>query len=92
VRCSYPPVLPEGRRSFWSVATKPSCPMWGAAELSSFLSKGTSVLEAVGPSLVEKVQVPESYVLPTRREWDKASGPDVNGFGVRRPRTFRWGI
>jgi hypothetical protein len=49
------------------------------------------VLEAVDPSLVEKVQVCESHVLPMRREWDKASGPDVKGFGVRRLRTFQWG-
>jgi hypothetical protein len=41
------------------------------------------VLEAVGPSLVEKVWVPESHVLPTRGEWDKASSLDVMGFGVR---------
>jgi hypothetical protein len=47
------------------------------------------VLEAVGPSLVEKVQVPESHVLPMRREWDKASSPDVKGIWVRRPITFR---
>jgi hypothetical protein len=46
------------------------------------------VLEAVGPSLVEKVQVPESLMVPTCREWDKASGSDVKGFGVRRPGTF----
>jgi hypothetical protein len=49
------------------------------------------VLEVVGPSLVEKVQVPESRMLPTHREWDKAFGPDVKGFGVRRPGTFRRG-
>jgi hypothetical protein len=45
----------------------------------------------VGPSLVEMVWVPEAHVLPTRMEWDKASGPDVKGFGVWRPGTFRWG-
>jgi hypothetical protein len=39
------------------------------------------VLEAVGPSLVENVWVPESRVLPMRREWDKASSPDMKGFG-----------
>jgi hypothetical protein len=55
--------------------------MWGGAELSSSLSKGTLVLEAVGPSLVENVWVPESRVLPMRREWDKASSPDMKGFG-----------
>jgi hypothetical protein len=49
------------------------------------------VLEAVGPSLVEIVRVLEAHVLPTHREWDKASGPDVKGFGVWRPGTFRWG-
>jgi hypothetical protein len=43
------------------------------------------VLEMVGPSLVEMVRVLESHVLPTRRDWDKASGLDVKGFGVRRP-------
>jgi hypothetical protein len=59
--------------------------------LSSSLSEGTSVLEAVGPSMVEKVRVPESHVLPMHREWDKASGPDVKGFGVWRPGTFRSG-
>jgi hypothetical protein len=30
-------------------------------------------------------------VLTTCREWDKASGLDVKGFGVRRLGTFRWG-
>jgi hypothetical protein len=30
--------------------------------------------------LVEKVQVPESRVFPTHKEW-LASGPDVKGFG-----------
>jgi hypothetical protein len=43
------------------------------------------MLEVVGPSLVEKVRVPEFRVLPTRREWDKASGPDMKGFVVQRP-------
>jgi hypothetical protein len=46
------------------------------------------VLEAVGPSLVEKVWVPESCVLPMHREWDRAPGPDVKGFGVWRPGSF----
>jgi hypothetical protein len=66
--------------------------MWGGAELSSSLFEGMSMLEKVGPSLVEKVRVPESRVLPKHREWDKASGPDMKDFGVQRPRTFRWGI
>jgi hypothetical protein len=48
------------------------------------------VLEVVGPSLV-KVRVPKSRMLPTRREWDKASSSDMKGFGVRRSGTFRWG-
>jgi hypothetical protein len=39
------------------------------------------VLEVVGPSLVEKIRVPESHVLPMHREWDKASGLDMKGFG-----------
>jgi hypothetical protein len=88
---SPPPVLPDGRRCFWSIAAKPSCPTWGAAELSSSLSEGMLVLEAVGPSLVEKVRVPKSRVLPMCREWDKASGPDVKVFGVQRLRIFQWG-
>jgi hypothetical protein len=50
------------------------------------------VLEGVGPFLVEKVWVPESHVLPKHREWDRASGPDMKGFGVRRPGTFWRGI
>jgi hypothetical protein len=33
--------------------------------------------------MVEKVQVPESRVFPTHKEWDKAFGPDVKGFGSR---------
>jgi hypothetical protein len=48
------------------------------------------VLEVVGPSL-GKVRVPKSRILPTRREWDKASSSDMKGFGVRRSGTFRWG-
>jgi hypothetical protein len=48
------------------------------------------VLEVVGPSLVEKIRVPESHVLPMHREWDKASGLDMKGFGVRRLGTFQW--
>jgi hypothetical protein len=76
----------EGRCCFWSVAAQPSCPTWGggATELNSSLSEGTSVLEAVGPSLVEKVRAPEYHVLPTCGEWDKASGPNVKGFVVQR--------
>jgi hypothetical protein len=30
-------------------------------------------------------------VLPMHREWDKASGLDMKGLGVRRPGTFLWG-
>jgi hypothetical protein len=41
--------------------------------------------------LVEKVRAHESRMLPTLREWDKVSGPDVKGFGVRRSGIFRWG-
>jgi hypothetical protein len=32
------------------------------------------VLEVVDPSLVEKFQVRESYMVPTHREWYKALG------------------
>jgi hypothetical protein len=65
--------------------------VWGGIELSSSLSEATSVIEAVGASLVEKVQVPESLIMLTRREWDKASGPDMIGFGVWRSATIPWG-
>jgi hypothetical protein len=56
--------------------------MWGDTELGSSLFDGTSVLEAMGPSLVEKVWVPESHMLSMRKEWDRASGANMKDFRV----------
>jgi hypothetical protein len=67
---------------------KPSHPMWGGAEFSASLSGGMSVPKVVGPSLVEKVQVPRCSISFTRREGERSLSLDVKGLGVRRSGAF----